>query len=117
MLTDASATREDGLLTLRLYGRSPEPNVEATIVGYYPGTIMHSTDPRSAQIFISEGRRPERKNKFCTSTSISGSVWIINHIMHDNYHKTVEIYINGCLVRKIRIIENTSSGIYKVLDF
>ncbi|MCM2534111.1 hypothetical protein NDK43_19285 [Neobacillus pocheonensis] len=114
MLTDANATRTDGLLTVRLIGKSPTSYDEATIVGFYPGTIMHFRDPNSAQIFIREGRKPELENMYCTQAL--GNIWILNHVIRDNYHKTVEIFINDRLVRKIRAIELSGSGMNNIID-
>jgi hypothetical protein len=114
MLTEANATRTDGLLTVRLFGQTPTPYDEATIVGYYPGTITYLTDPFSAQIFIREERKPGLENMYCPP--VWGNTWIINHIIHDTYHKTVEIFLNGCLARKVRVIELTVNNITNIID-
>jgi hypothetical protein len=114
MLTEANATRTDGLLTVRLFGQTPTPYDEATIVGYYPGTITYFTDPFSAQIFISEGRKPGLENMYCPPAS--GNTWILNHIILDDYHKTVEIFLNGCLAKRVRVIELTEKNITNIID-
>jgi hypothetical protein len=111
MLIEADATRTDGLLTLRLIGQSPVP-FEAKIVDYYPGTLIYDTDPFSAQIFISEERNPELEN--LSYTPLLGKIWHINQVIYDKYHKTVEIFVNGYLVRKIRVIEHTVHGITNI---
>lgn len=114
MLTGANATRTDGLLTVRLIVQLPTPCDEATIVDYFPGTIIHPTDPGSAQIFIKEGRKPGLENMYCAQ--VLGRNRMINHIIRDNYHKTVEIFINGCFARKIKIIELTERLISNIID-
>jgi hypothetical protein len=114
MLTEANATRIDGLLTVRLFGQTPTPYDKATIVGYYPGTITYLTDPFSAQIFIREERKPGLENMYCPP--VLGNTWIINHIIRDTYHKTVEIFLNGCLARKVRVIELTEKNIINIID-
>jgi hypothetical protein len=114
MLTEVNATRTDGLLTVRLIVQLPTPCDEATIVGYYPGTIIHHTDPGSAQIFMKEGRKPGLENMYCAQ--VLGHNWMINHIIRDNYHKTVEVFMNDCFVRKIKIIELTERRISNIID-
>ncbi|MDP4084950.1 MAG: hypothetical protein Q8934_10090 [Bacillota bacterium] len=112
MLTNAEATRTDGLLTIRIIGQSLSPCDEATIVGYYPGTIKYSNDPCSAQIFIREGRKPELENMHCPP--VWGKLWILNQVIRDNYHKTIEIFVNNNLTKKIRIIELEEKGLYNI---
>jgi hypothetical protein len=111
MLIEADATRTDGLLTLRLISQSPMP-YEAKLVDYYPGTLIYDTDPCSAQIFINEERNPKFENMY--STPILGKIWSINQVIFDNYHKTVEIFVNGYLARKIKVIEHTFHGITNI---
>jgi hypothetical protein len=114
MLTEANATRTDGLITVRLFGQTPTPYDEATIVDYYPGTITYFTDPNSAQVFINEGRKPGLEKMYCPP--IMGNTWIFNHIIHDMYHKTVEIFLNGCLARKVRVVDLTEKNIINIID-
>lgn len=113
MLTEANAFRTDGLLRVTLIGQSPMP-YDATIEGFYPGNIMHLTDPGSAQIFIREQIKPEFKNMYCTP--LLGKTWFLNQIIRDSNHKSVDIFINGQFVRKIRIIEHTVLGMYNIID-
>jgi hypothetical protein len=115
MLTSATATRTNGIITVRLIGQYPTPCDEATIVDYYPGTVMNTTDPCSAQIFIREGRKLGMENMDCTQ--VLGGIWTLNHNFLDNYHKTVEIFINNCFARKIRVLEHTHRGMYNLIGF
>jgi hypothetical protein len=114
MLTETNATRTDGLLTVRLAVQCPTLCDEATIAGYYPGTIVHTKDPGSAQIFISLGRKPGLESMYCAQ--VLGHNRMFNHIIRDSYHKTVEIFINDCLVRKIKIIDLTERQIFNIID-
>jgi hypothetical protein len=114
MLTEANATRTDGLITVRLIVQLPTPCDEATIVGYFPGTIIYHTDPGSAQIFIKMGRKHGLENMYCAQ--VLGRNWMINHNIRDNYHKMVEIFINGCFARKIKIIEHTERLMSNIID-
>jgi hypothetical protein len=114
MLTEAYAYRTDGLITVELIGQTPTPYDEAEIVGYYPGTVMRSADPGSAQIYIREGRKPEFENMHCPP--LLGKIWIFNPVIQDHFHKTVEIFINDCFVRQIRVIEHTVTGMYNIID-
>lgn len=111
MLIEADATRTDGLLLLRLIGQSPMP-FEAKIVDYYPGTLIYDTDTCSAQIFISEEINPELEN--LSYTPLLGKIWHINQVIYDKHHKTVEIFVNGYLARKIKVIELTVHGITNI---
>lgn len=112
MLIEAEAYRTDGLLTVKLIGQSPTPCDEAAIVGYYPGTIMHLTDPGSAQVYIRENRKPDMKNIYCPPGC--GRIWMYNQIIRDNFHQTVEIWINDHLVLKIRILEHSFKDIHNI---
>lgn len=115
MLTEAHASRTDGLITVRMIGQSPTLYDEATIVGYYPGMRTTITGPCSAQVFIREGRKREFENTYCPP--IRGNIWTLHPVFLDKYAKTVDIFINECFVRKIRVLELTVSGMYKIIEF
>jgi hypothetical protein len=114
MLVDAEAIRTDGLLTVKLIGQYPTPFDEAVVDGYYPGTVTHFTDPGSAQIFISVRRKPGFEGKCLPE--VPGSRWFLNQVVRDIYHRMVEIYINGHLCKKIRVIDLTVYGMYNIID-
>lgn len=107
MLTDANAIRTDGLITVILLGQLPTPCDEVEEVAHYPGTGMGS-----ARIFIREKRKPGLENMYCTLGM--GNTWSINRVISDKYSKTVEIFINGHFVRKIRITDFSVIGMYNV---
>jgi hypothetical protein len=109
MLTDAEALRTDGLITVILLGQLPTPCDLVEEIGYYPGNGIGS-----ARIFISERRKPGLENMSCILGL--GNIWSINRVIPDRYSKTVEIFINGQLVRKIRIKEFTVKGMYNIID-
>lgn len=109
MLTEANAFRTDGLITVELIGKSPTTCDEVSVDGYYPGTVMNC----AAQIFIREGRKPGFENVYCTLGL--GNIWTINKIIHDNYSKAVEIFINNYFVKKIRVREFTFKGLYNFI--
>lgn len=112
MLIEANAFRTDGLLTVKLIGQSPIYYDEATVVGYYPGTISYMTDPGSAQVFIKENRKPNLKNIY--SPPGSGRIWMYNQMIKDHFHKTVEIWMNDYLILKIRILEHSFKDIHNI---
>jgi hypothetical protein len=109
MLTEANAIRTDGLITVILLGQLPTPCDEVEELGHYPGT-----GNGSARIFLREGRKPGLENKYCILGL--GNIWSINRVIRDKYSKTVEIFINDHLVRKIRVIEFTEKGMYNIID-
>jgi hypothetical protein len=108
MLTDAEALRTDGLITVILLGQLPTPCDEVEEIGYYPGTGIGS-----ARIFLREGRKSGLENMDCILGL--GNIWSINRVIPDRYSKTVEIFINDHLVRKIKVIEFTVMGIYNTI--
>lgn len=112
MLTDANAFRTDGLITVIMLGQSPTPCDEVEELAHYPGTGMDFADPGSARIFLREGRKHGMENIYCTLGL--GNIWSINRVIRDKYSKTVEIFINDYLVRKIRVVEFTVHGLYNI---
>ncbi|MCQ6282528.1 hypothetical protein [Bacillus sp. EB600] len=113
MLIDADAFRTDGLITVILLGQLPTQCDEAAEVGSFPGTVMDFANPCSARIFVREGRKPGRENMYCALGL--GNIWSINRVIPDKYSKSVEIFINDHLVRKIRVVELTVKGMYNTI--
>jgi hypothetical protein len=107
MLIEADATRTDGFITVMLFGQFPTRCDEIEELGHYPGDGI-----RPARIFLREGRKPGLENINCIQGL--GKIWSINRVILDNSSKTVEVFINNHLCRKIRVIEALGHGWYNI---
>lgn len=105
MYINAYANRKNGFIYVVVQGQLPTPCDEAKIVDFYPGgNIRYFRDPGSAQIFIKESRKPGLENSYCIQ--VLGELWTLKQVICDNYHDTVEIFINNYSVAKIKVFED-----------
>lgn len=107
MLTEADAFRREGNITVRLLGQLPTPCDEVEELGHYPANGIGS-----ARIFLREGRKPGQENMYCIQ--VLGKIWSKNIVILDRYSQTVEIFVNGHLVRKVRVKELTINGFHNL---
>lgn len=101
-LNEATAYRKDGIVHIFMTGEIPTPCDEVTVVGKYPGNIVHIADPGTAELFLRIGRKPENEGKYCIEMVMP---FFIEEEIQDSGYDTVTIYVNDDLYKRIKIKE------------
>lgn len=87
----AYAIRNEGSISVNIFGSLPNSCYVASIVDKYPGgNIIYVVDPGVAQVFIEETLRPG--SSMCPMSSMP---WASHVCIPDNSRDKVAIFING----------------------